>query len=228
MTDVQAASGSSGTFPPSPAAPRRTGCTVLAIGLAAACALALAPAARAGDPGPTTLARLALPGAGPYYTLRLPIALQSAAARADLDDLRVRNAAGETMAFAWVVPATGETPVQQQVAATLYKVPPPPATTGSGAAGGTPAAAWIVDTRDARSDLDRLDLVLAPGAQGVFALSVEASDDLQDWRLVQPRAALVRLRPQAAGVPARNPECNMRALVVALESGLAPIRRAPE
>ncbi|MGN6526727.1 MAG: DUF3999 family protein [Burkholderiaceae bacterium] len=162
--------------------------------LALACGAPARPAARAVAASPVPLARLALAGAGPFYTLRVPIALQSAAAWADLSDLRVRNAAGETMAFAWATPASADSGPEQRAPAALYKVAPPPAPAASAGDGAAPRPAWIVDTRDDRGALVRLDLTLAPGAQGIYALAIEASDDLQHWRMVEPHAALVRLQ----------------------------------
>jgi hypothetical protein len=162
--------------------------------LALACGAPAAPAAPAAAASSVPLARLALAGAGPFYTLRVPIALQSAAARDDLSDLRVRNAAGETMAFAWATPAAGDARPPQRAPAALYPVAPPAAPAASTAGAAAPQPAWIVDTRDDRSALARLDLTLAPGAQGVYALAIEASDDLQHWRMVEPHAALVRLQ----------------------------------
>lgn len=187
---------------------------LLALAAACACAMAtasLAAPAPAAPPASSSassstgklVTTLSLNGAGPYYTLRLPIALESASARADLGDLRVRNAAGETMPLAWV-PQPATLDLVQHAPVTLYKVPPAMSAASAVAAGTTASAAagtaqeapqsWIVDTRDAESDLVRLDLTLAAGAQGIFGLRIEASDDLQRWRLVQPQAQVVQLQ----------------------------------
>jgi hypothetical protein len=193
---------------------------VPALALAFACAGA-APGFvwSASAPAPATVASagagsqlvtpLALAGPGPYYTLSLPMALQAAATRFDLDDLRVRNAAGETMPLAWV-PRRTATEQSQRVAATLYKVPAPaPAASAVANAASSAVAldrgqAWIVDTRDADSDLVRLDVALEPGTQGVYTLKIEASDDLQRWRTVQEEAQLVQLQqlPIVGATPA--------------------------
>lgn len=182
------------------------------LALAAACACAMATASLAApapasppasSPAGKLVTTLSLNGAGPYYTLRLPIALESESARADLGDLRVRNAAGETMPLAWV-PQPATLDLVQHAPVTLYKVPAAMSAASAVAAGTTASAAagtaqetpqsWIVDTRDAESDLVRLDLTLAAGAQGIFGLRIEASDDLQRWRLVQPQAQVVQLQ----------------------------------
>ena len=131
---------------------------------------------------------LTLSGNGPYFTLDLGFRARQLSAATDLGDLRVRNAAGETMAFAWV-----ETPLPapRHAQARLYKVPaeaPLPKTPGP------PRQAWIVDTRDGNDDLLRLELALEPGTQGVYTLRLEASDDLQHWRTLQEDAQLVQLQ----------------------------------
>jgi len=161
-------------------------------------ALALAGAAGAANEASPFPAPLTLSGAGPYYTLRVPMALQSAAQRDDLGDLRVRNAGGEALPTAWL-PLRTEAEAAQQAAATIYKVPAPAAT-----ASAPPAPQrWIVDTREAGFTLERLVLALEAGTQGVFALEVEAGDDLQHWRLVRPDAQLVLLAaPKGAASPA--------------------------
>jgi len=152
----------------------------------AALALACVPAARA-----ATLP-LTLTGTGPYYTLAVPLQARALSGSSGLADLRVHNAVGETMAFAWVdEPAPAAAP--RQVAARLYKVPLPPADAAS-AIDGRPRQAWIVDTREASEDLLRLDLGLERGTQGVYTLRIEASDDLQHWRTLKDDAQLVQLQ----------------------------------
>ena len=134
---------------------------------------------------------LTLSGAGPYYTLAIDSRARQLAGAADLGDLRVRNAAGETMPFAWVetpLPATAP----QHLPARLYKVPAPAAAPASSAE--APGQSWIVDTRDSDDDLLRLDLALERGTQGVYTLRIEASNDLQRWRMLQEAAQLVQLQ----------------------------------
>jgi hypothetical protein len=141
------------------------------------------------DPGPAL--PLTLSGAGPYYTLAIDSRGRQLAAAADLGDLRVRNAAGETMAFAWVatpLPA----PAPQRLPARLYKVPPAPPAPASSAE--SPRQSWIVDAKDSDDDLLRLDLALERGTQGVYTLRIEASNDLQRWRTLQEDAQLVQLQ----------------------------------
>ena len=137
---------------------------------------------------------LTLSGTGPYYTLDIDAPARQLSASASLSDLRVRNGAGETMAFAWVETAPPP-PAPQRVAAHLYKVPLPTSDAASATtADSPPRQAWIVDTRDADEDLLHLDLALEHDTQGVYTLRIEASGDLQHWRTLQEDAQLVQLQ----------------------------------
>jgi len=174
--------------------------------LAFACAHAGAAAA-ADSAGPLPLT---LSGTGPYYVLDIGAQARRLSGAPDLGDLRVRNAAGETMAFAWVDPPQPAA-TRQRAPARIYKVPLPPGDAASATAAGAPRRqAWIVDTKDAGDDLMRLELGLERDTQGVWTLRVEAGDDLQHWRTVQPDAQLVQLQalPQvgAAGTLASQAE----------------------
>ena len=164
--------------------------------LAGLTALALA-CAQAGVAAPSDAAStlpLTLSGSGPYYTLDIDAPARQLSATPSLSDLRVRNGAGETMAFAWVETAS-PAPAPQRVAANLYKVPLPPADAASARTDDAPARqSWIVDTRDANDDLLHLDLALEHDTQGVYTLRIEASDDLQHWRTLQEDAQLVQLQ----------------------------------
>ncbi|MFL6627084.1 MAG: DUF3999 family protein [Vitreoscilla sp.] len=158
--------------------------------LALACAHAGAAAA-ADSAGPLPLT---LSGPGPYYVLDIDAQARRLSGAPGLGDLRVRNAAGETMAFAWVdPPQPAATP--QRVPARIYKVPLPPADAASATTAEAPRRqAWIVDTKDAGDDLQRLELGLERDTQGVWTLRVEAGDDLQHWRTLQQDAQLVQLQ----------------------------------
>ena len=160
--------------------------------LAALTTLALAgarAAAPAGDPAPLPLV---LSGTGPFYTLTMDAPARRLSAAPGLADLRVRNAAGQAMAFAWAeAPQAASAP--QRVAARLSRTTLPvdaAASTGLAA----PGQSWIVDTRDAGYDLLRLELGLERGTQGVWTLRLEASDDQQHWRTLREDAQLVRLQ----------------------------------
>ena len=161
-----------------------------AAGGLAALALACAQAGSAA-PADTAALPLTLAGAGPYYVLDMDAQARRLSASTSLADLRVRNAAGDTMAFAWVEPPLPAS-APQHAQARLYKVPlPADAATTVNA---MPRQAWIVDTHNGNDDLLNLELALERDTQGVYTLRVEASDDLQHWRRLQEDAPLVLLQ----------------------------------
>jgi hypothetical protein len=151
--------------------------------------MALASAAGAGE------LPLQLKGEGAYYGLRIPLDVRAQATADDLGDLRVLNAAGEAVPYAWVdaEPGAVATPTRQSVP--LFKAPPPPASAASTA---EPAqqGGWIVDLRAVKGLPQELQLDVAPGTNGVFPFVLEASADLQRWHTVLPQAQLVALQHQ--------------------------------
>ena len=72
---------------------------VMRIGLAVALTTAGFGAAWAQPPA---TAPIALQGSGPYHRLTLPLGIHAHAAYGDLRDLRVRNAAGNAVPYAWL------------------------------------------------------------------------------------------------------------------------------
>jgi hypothetical protein len=159
--------------------------------------MALASAAGAGE------LPLQLKGEGAYYTLRIPLDVRAQTTADDLSDLRVLNAAGEAVPYAWVdaEPGIVATPSRQSVP--LFKAPAPPAAVASTA---EPAqqGGWIVDLRAIRGVPQELQLDVAPGTNGIFPFVLEASADLQQWRTVLPQAQLVSLQHQGLSTAASN------------------------
>ncbi|TMH06271.1 MAG: DUF3999 domain-containing protein, partial [Betaproteobacteria bacterium] len=119
------------------------------------------PAGAADAPAAATShsAGLTVSGAGPYFTLHLPMAIQSQASTVDLSDLQVHNARGDALPFAWVAarPLTSE---QHRQAVTIFKLP--------GAASGAkigPSRGWMFDVRGVAGSLVKLELVLPAAAR---------------------------------------------------------------
>lgn len=146
---------------------------------------------------------LTLAGEGPWYRLELPMALHLAARYADLRDLRVFNAAGEAQAYALALggvrqgdgyqdravkwfPLRGphdaaQLPglrVQRSASGTLVEVLPE---TAQGA-GQQLLRGWLLDTSGVDAPLHRLILDWSAGQEGFQRFSIEASDDLLQWR----------------------------------------------
>ena len=181
---------------------------VVRIGLAVALATAGFGAAWAQPPA---TAPIALQGSGPYYRLTLPLGIYAHAAYGDLRDLRVRNAAGNAVPYAWLRNdaaeprlASKEVPVfalpasaadASDDAALSFKVRPD----GSLALARRPArkqaeaAQWLIDASQLKGSLLQARFEMAPEARGLFAFRLEASDDLRNWRPIGGEEQLVRL-----------------------------------
>lgn len=151
-------------------------------------------------------------GAGPYYQLTLPIAAYGRSRNAVLDDLRLRNAAGQAIPYAWV---RTDTLVHTTATRAVPLFALPPASAGQAVddapafvirANGTlqpvkkmtvdknAVTQWLLDARQIRGRLLQAHFELAPRQTGLFAVQLEASDDLQHWRKVGGAEQLVRLQ----------------------------------
>jgi hypothetical protein len=164
-------------------------------------------------------APLQLSGTGPYYQLELPLAWQARASRADLADLRVLNAQGQSLPYAWLA-TPDPVAVEQQSKVALFKWSGPKAPGGALAAHGaghgasaattnsppaSPTASttvsptssswpiWVMDLRNLPGQIRQLQLSLPPTQIGIFALAVETSADLQSWTTVIESVQLAQL-----------------------------------
>lgn len=171
----------------------------------------MAPAALAA-PGS---APLQLSGSGPYYRVALPAALYPLAQDAELSDLRVRNAQGEPLPWAWADAVGDAPPAIRRLSVPLFPLATAaqPSTTAEAAlllqvrpdgtlAWRQPPASkpqtkdWVIDTHAASGNLLSLTLTLAPQAQGLFSFSLERSDDLRQWQMALPQASVAQLHHQ--------------------------------
>ena len=181
------------------------------MGLALAAVMATAGAVQA---QPVSSAPIALQGAGPYHRLTLPLAIHGLAAYDDLRDLRVRNAAGHPVPYAWLrneaaMPHTasqevpifalpGSAPGAAPGDATLaFSVRPDGSLALDGKAAANrkanDATQWLIDVSQVKGSLLQARFEVAPDARGLFAFRLEASDDLRKWRPVGAEEQLVRL-----------------------------------
>jgi Protein of unknown function (DUF3999) len=168
-------------------------------------------------------AAISLQGPGPFYRLSVPVSLYPTAAHADLRELRVRNAAGQAVPFAWaraddagsapaaqitshkpasfpLKPATSATPsatandallvLQQRPDGSLVLAKP---TAAPQAVAGEGAEQWIIDTSQILEPMLQIRFSVAPGTEGLFAFSMDASDDLRQWREISGHEQLVLL-----------------------------------
>ena len=145
----------------------------------------LAVAAHAGE------LPLQLQGESAYHRLEIPLAVRAQATRADLSDLRVLDAAGVPVPFAWADEERGATAATRRQSVPLFKAPAAASATEPSQQGG-----WLLDLRAVAGAPQELQLSLAPGGRGVYAFELEVSTDLQRWRTLQPDAQLVSLEHQ--------------------------------
>ncbi|UII71914.1 DUF3999 domain-containing protein [Pseudomonas sp. HN11] len=151
----------------------------------------------------TTQVPLAVSGTGPWYRLELPLAVQLNARQADLGDVRVFNAAGESQAYAlsrqsaqrtenrnvtdvkWFPLYAADT--EQALPDVVMKA----TTTGTlvqitSATAPTPGKqvlrGWVLDASAIKAPLQQLSLDWSHEQEGFQRFSIEASDDLQHWR----------------------------------------------
>lgn len=136
-------------------------------------------------------APLAVQGQAAYYGVTLPLAVLAHTRQADLGDIRVVNARGEPVPHAWVEgpePATAEA---QQHTVPFFQAPAAASATTASQQGG-----WILDLRKVPGAMLELRLSVAPGTHGVYGFAIEASDDLQRWRVLDGAAQLLSLQHQ--------------------------------
>lgn len=143
-------------------------------------------------------------GEGPWYRLPLPLALRWQSAHADLRDLRVFNAEGESLAYGFVqarplqmrevqeqavkwfplrgpADASSKQPgisVQRSGDGTLIQVTPDQTVPTDK----TVLRGWLLDTSGISAPLQKLALDWKGGPEGFQRFRIEASDDLQQWR----------------------------------------------
>ena len=172
--------------------------------LLAALAVATLAAHAAHAAGTPRSVELATSGDGPYYTLHLPMALQAESSSPDWTDLRVLNASGEPLPFAWIEawPADAR---EHQRAVPVFKLP--------GAASGArtgPSRGWLLDVRGIEGTLLKVELIFPEAARGLYTLSVEASDDMQHWRVLQPSVQVLSLEKERGDGAQRNRDAGHR------------------
>jgi hypothetical protein len=180
--------------------------------------LLVALSAAAETPADFASARaLATPGEAAFYRLEVPAAVYSGTARADAGDLRVFNAAGEVVPYAWLPRPAATRERGSTVALPMF---PLLIARGAGevaglslaidrtAAGtsirvtsqdGKPAtgnrlAGYVLDASAQDSPIVALTLrPHAPGPSFSTRIRVDASDDLMAWRTVVADAPLIDL-----------------------------------
>ena len=160
-------------------------------------------------------ASIRVEGNAAIYGVTLPPAVYAGAARSDLGDLRVFNAAGEPVPFAFVPRAADAVAKPGGTALPLFPLRAPGGTGVEGldvrvqrAADGTIVsiaareggtadrerlAGYLIDASGFKEPVHALELALAGTDDLVARIKVEASDDLAAWRTLAADAPVVRL-----------------------------------
>ena len=146
---------------------------------------------------------LSLGGEGPWYRLELPMALHLAARYADLRDLRVFNADGQALAYALSHGAVRQDDGYRDTAVKWFPLRAPrdaaqlPSLRVQRSASGTlvevlpetgqeaeqqELRGWLLDTSAIEAPLHQLILDWSAEQDGFQRFSIEASDDLLQWR----------------------------------------------
>jgi hypothetical protein len=166
--------------------------------------------------GETLIAR---DGAGPYFRLTLPQSVLASTRSPDLSDLRVLDAQGRALPWAWAPQA--QTPVTlRSRAASLFPLPIQQAKGRNGSltleritlrpdgtlewkggkalpsAAAQAAETWLIDTHQPRANLEAITLNWPENTLGVFPLRLEASNDLRSWAPPNTDSAVVKLKQQ--------------------------------
>jgi hypothetical protein len=181
---------------------------VLVLACAAALARAEAPADYASGVGVTA------GGGKPFYRLELPAAVYEGVAHRDLADVRVFNAEGDVVPFAWLPrPASvrekppaivlPQFPLYVErggdVAALTFDVVRSGATTSisvatrEGGSGDQVLSGYVLDATGVDKPLTALVFALPEGGAPTMHLRIDASDDLLAWRSVVTDGMLVDL-----------------------------------
>lgn len=147
---------------------------------------------------------LTVSGEGPWYKLQLPLAVQLNARQANLGDLRVFNAQGQAMAYAFTrdaavieteaepiavkwfplystAEASDSAPgirIERSSTGALIEVQP----LGAIEAGEEVLRGWLLDTSTVQAPLEQLIIDWSTEREGFQQFSIEASDDLQSWQ----------------------------------------------
>jgi len=194
-------------------------------------ALALVATAAHAEPAPYRYqAPIAVEAPAPFVQMALPVAAYGHVEQDDLRDLRIVDAKGERVPFAFLPPLATVQLSEQVREATLYPLPARPTSAGvwpspvdvvvegdrisvhrRGGPAATVAVApresggWLIDTGQARrGDPPPKSLTLRWSGPAEFSVAyrIETSDDLRDWR---PAGSGQLMALQSAGATLAQP-----------------------
>lgn len=134
-------------------------------------------------------------GPGPYHQVVVPLAWQALSQRDDLGDLRILNAQGQNLPYAWLdSPASPE--VEQATRLPLFRWREPVAPVGTASAPPPAGPLWVIDVRAVPGTVRRLHLSWPASTTGVFKVAVESSHDMRQWTTLVESVELAALSHQ--------------------------------
>lgn len=180
------------------------------------------PALAADAPRVPQQASIGSSGDGPYFRLNLPVTIYPTAAHADLRDVRIRNSSGHLVPHAWLNSEGAEVQTLSAPAA-FYPVTlrggdirAPSAVQSDltlefkqgadgslltlktkaapAAQGNTKRSDWIIDASQIKGNLLQARFIVDDNVDGFFPLSIEGSDDLRHWRMINPEGQIAALK----------------------------------
>lgn len=174
----------------------------------------------------TVRAEVTAPAAAPFARVRVPAELFRYAQSPDLSDLRVFNAAGESLPFA-LTAAADQTPAETATPLAVYPIHETEhraALAGSrmeirqhggvtavvvdgklaAPTAATRVAAYLIDARQIKSSAIALELDAEFDAARLVPVTVEASRDLKVWRTLARAEPVFRLTSGDTGVQSRT------------------------
>ena len=174
-------------------------------------------------------AAISVLGQGPFYRLNLPVTIYPTAAHVDLRDVRIRNAEGNLVPHAWLhheaavaqiisnpavfypIAAGGNTGTNEHGDLSLEfkqnadgsllnirtKTPSKKQTLGG-------QGDSIIDASQIKGNMLQLRFEVDEHTEGLFPLSIEASDDLRHWRSVSNDEQIAVLKRQGTKIEKLN------------------------
>lgn len=159
---------------------------------------------------------LSVDGSSPIYAMPLPDAVYRNSVQKGLDDVQVFNAAGETVPFRLERPqAMRVAEEERRLSLSLFPVRADAGANGdnnnleiefdddgrietitsSSGASDDARRAYIIDTRKLELVIDELVFAVESEKDSfVQPVAIDTSNDLHDWRTIEPRATLARLQ----------------------------------
>jgi len=182
------------------------------LSLLVACAVASTVVAVQALAAPLKHAVITSTGAGPYFQLDIPNNIYPGSQHPDLHDVRVRNADGDLLSFAWADMETSSAKLESKTvnAFPLKDIQSNSFSSFRQNADGSlialsqvkitrqnPVPAWIIDVSKIKGKLLQARFSIGEQVDGMFGFTLESSNDLKNWQSLGSEQ-LVQLRHQGS------------------------------